>query len=153
MCAIIDRNAAIVVFGINPPEAGLEFIDRINKGKVKLVVGGKLLDELATTGAREWVSQGIDSGLIITENNEAVINKTNKLCKNWSYKSDDQHIIALAQISGARLLYSHDGDLQKDFGNKKLIYRPRGRVYSTTGSKGFTSTHKRLLGRQDLCQK
>ena len=153
MCAIIDRNAAIVVFGRNPPEASVEFINWINEGKVKLVVGGKLLDELETTGAREWVHQGINSGLIITENDETVRDMTDKLCKNWPYKSDDQHIIALAQISGARLLYSHDGDLQKDFGNKKLIDRPRGKVYSTKKIKSFTSAHKRLLGRQDLCQK
>ena len=67
--------------------------------------------------------------------------------------SDDQHIIALAQISGARLLYSHDGDLQEDFRNKELIDRPRGKVYSTKKTKNFTSAHRGLLGRQDLCQK
>ena len=76
MCAIIDRNAAIVVFGRNPPEASVEFINWINEGKVKLVVGGKLLDELETTGAREWVHQGINSGLIITENDETVRDMT-----------------------------------------------------------------------------
>jgi hypothetical protein len=43
-------------------------------------------------------------------------------------KSDDPHIIALAQISGARLLCSHDEGLASDFTNAKLI-KPRGKVY------------------------
>jgi hypothetical protein len=43
-------------------------------------------------------------------------------------KSDDPHIIALAQISGARLLCSHDEGLANDFTNVELI-KPRGKVY------------------------
>jgi hypothetical protein len=43
-------------------------------------------------------------------------------------KSDDPHIIALAQISGARLLCSHDEGLGEDFTNVKL-FKPRGKVY------------------------
>jgi hypothetical protein len=43
-------------------------------------------------------------------------------------KSDDPHIIALAQVSGARLLCSHDEGLGEDFTNAKLI-KPRGKVY------------------------
>jgi hypothetical protein len=46
-----------------------------------------------------------------------------KLCK-----SDDPHIIALAQVSGSRLLCSHDEGLGGDFTNAKLI-KPRGKIY------------------------
>ena len=37
--------------------------------------------------------------------------------KAGQMKSDDQHIIKLSIISGARLLYSKDKGLQKDFCN------------------------------------
>ena len=37
-----------------------------------------------------------------------------------SCRSNDPHVIALAQINGARLLYSNDEALQKDFGDKRL---------------------------------
>lgn len=61
--------------------------------------------------------------------------------------SDDEHIIALAQISGARLLYSNDGDLHKDFRNKNLIDNPRGKVYSTRENTGFSKDRKDQLQR------
>ena len=68
-------------------------------------------------------------------------------------KSDDPHIIALAQVSGARLLYSNDKSLQQDFKNKDLINNPRGKVYITNECRGnFSSGHKKLLVRRDLCQ-
>ena len=67
-------------------------------------------------------------------------------------QSDDPHIIALAKISGARLLYSNDIDLHKDFSDKALIDNPRGRVYSTLRNKRFSDSHKRLLARTDLCR-
>ena len=66
--------------------------------------------------------------------------------------SNDAHIIALGQISGARLLYSNDKALHEDFGNKRLIDRPRGKVYSTNERKDFTNIHARLLNNRNLCR-
>ena len=68
-----------------------------------------------------------------------------------AHKSNDSHVLALAQISGARLLYSNDTDLQQDFKNGGLINRPRGKVYSTRESQSFRDSHKTLLRRTDLC--
>ena len=45
------------------------------------------------------------------------------------------HVLALAQVSGARLLYSNDQTLQRDFKNSKLIKNPRGNVYTTLRNK------------------
>ena len=53
-------------------------------------------------------------------------------------QSDDPDIIALAQVSGVKLLVSNDENLHADF---KAI--ARGKIYQT-------SAHKRLL-RNDLC--
>ena len=71
--------------------------------------------------------------------------RTEQIQNEGSCTSDDPHVIALAQVSRARLLYSNDGDLQKDFKNKRLIDQPRGKVYSTI-------KNKKLLGRKDLCR-
>jgi hypothetical protein len=54
--------------------------------------------------------------------------------------SDDPHVIALAQVSGARLLCSLDLDLHKDFTNPQLINAPRGHVYQN-------ATHEHLIRR------
>ena len=45
-------------------------------------------------------------------------------------QSDDSHVIALARASGARLLYTGDTALIADFKDKRLIDKPRGRIYS-----------------------
>lgn len=155
MGAILDTNVASEVFGSNRPEAGKKFFDWINKGAGKLVVGGKLLEELNSTPAREWIRQGILSVRVREEDKAKVKAYTRKLQSKGGFKSDDPHILALAQVSGSRLLYSNDSDLQKDFGNKELVDRPRGKVYSSKRSGGrFQRSHRKLLlelKNGDLC--
>lgn len=60
---------------------------------------------------------------------------------------------ALALVSGARLLYSDDGDLNDDFSNPDIISRPGGRVYTTLESESgnFTPRHRKLLETKNLC--
>lgn len=156
MGAILDTNVVPEVFGRNRPEAGKKFFDWINEGAGKLVVGGKLLEELERTPAREWIwiRQGILSTSVRMENEVKVKAYTKKLQNKGGFKSDDPHILALAQVSGARLLYSNDSDLHKDFKNSELINRPGGRVYSTIRGNGkIQKRHKGLLRlkKKDLC--
>ncbi len=75
-----------------------------------------------------------------------------KLLQEETCRSNDTHVIALAQISGARLLYSNDMALHKDFRNKSLIDKPRGKVYSTNKRKDFTSAQEKLLNDRNLCR-
>lgn len=44
-------------------------------------------------------------------------------------RSNDQHILALARVSGARILCTDDKKLMSDFKNRELVPDPRGRVY------------------------
>ena len=154
MCAIIDANVSSGVFGRNQSEAGREFLRRINSESLRLVVGGKLLRELAEVrGAREWMQQAIQSARIRVEEEELVNSRAEELRKDRECRSDDPHIIALAQISGARLLYSNDRKLQDDFTDNLLIHSPRGKIYSTSRSPEFTKTHRNLLRNRNLCQR
>ena len=50
--------------------------------------------------------------------------------------SNDIHIVALARISGSRLLYSKDDNLCKDFKNLKVL-NPKGKIYSTFRNKAL----------------
>ncbi len=154
MCAIIDANVAHEVFGSNLPPAGEEFFAWLNKGSGRLVVGGRLLEELETGSRdfRKWATEVALAGKMSIVNKSEVDAKTEQIRNEGSCTSDDPHVIALAQVSRARLLYSNDRNLQKDFGNKKLIDYPRGKVYSTHENKNFMPAHKRLLGRKDLCR-
>ena len=49
---------------------------------------------------------------------------------NAAVCSNDPHLLALAKFSGARVLYTGDTNLIKDFKNKQLIDDPRGKIYS-----------------------
>lgn len=147
MCAILDNNVVHEVFGSNRPLAGVKFFNWINSGTGHLVVGGKLLEELSKNhNFGKWLQQAFSAGRASNPGDERVDNITDELMKADSCESDDQHVIALAQLSNARLLYSKDVDLQQDFKNKELIDNPRGKVYSAPG-------HERLLGMRGLCQR
>ena len=152
MCAILDANVAAEVFRPNRPEAGVEFFNWIQDGIGRLVVGGKLLEELNRTSAREWARQALNAGLIRSVSASKVDTVTETLRNEDSCSSDDPHVIALAQVSGARLLYSNDKNLQRDFKNKTLIDSPRGKVYSTLKDQSFTNSHRKILRRKDLCR-
>lgn len=158
MCAIVDANVASEVFGSSPQPAGEKFFVWLNKGSARLVVGGKLLEELevASPGFRDWASQVLRSGKMRIVNKSKVSARTERIEHESRHKSNDAHVLALAQVSGARLLYTNDEDLQKDFRNRSLIDNPPGKIYSTderrNPHKEFRSAHKKLLGRGDLCR-
>ena len=154
MCAIVDANVAGEVFGPSPQPAGEKFFEWINKGSNRLVAGGKLLEELSRSSEefRVWAREARLAGKMMTASDIEVNAKTVELRREGMYRSNDPHVLALAQVSGARLLYSNDRALQQDFKNKELIDDPRGRVYSTRDSKDFKSSHRQLLGRRDLCR-
>ena len=129
MCAIVDANVATEVFST---EAGAKFAQWIDTGRGRLVAAGKLLEELEKTPLRNWIQQAINAGLLRTVSAADVEIRTAALKSKQACRSNDPHIVALAQVSGARLLYSHDRDLQSDF-------------------KSLLPGHTRLLARTDLC--
>ena len=154
MCAIVDANVVAEVFGDNRPEAGEEFFKWINSGRGVLVVGGRLLKELlgSSSGFRSWAPAAVLSGSLIREDANAVNARETQINGLGQHRSDDPHVLALAQESGARLLYTNDRDLQRDFRDPSLISPIRGRVYTTLVNKTLSQSHKRLLRRPDLCQ-
>lgn len=151
MCAIIDRNAAIELMGPKCPNAGTEFLRRVEGGKLKVVVGGKLRQELNSTKFRQWIVEALRAGRAESINDDRVNRESTKIRNAGMCQSNDPHIIALAQISGARLLYTNDKDLHTDFKDRRLIDIPRGKIYTTNEYKEFHRNHRRLLDRNDLC--
>ena len=156
MCAIVDANVAHEVFGADRPEAGVKFFQWISSGNGRLVASGKLLEELNRTSAREWARQALNAGLIRNVPETHVDARMEELRSEGAIRSDDPHVLALAQVSGARLLYSNDAELQQDFKDTRLIGNPPGKIYSTDDktnpNREFRSAHKRLLARRDLCR-
>ncbi|MDE0250694.1 MAG: PIN domain-containing protein [Gammaproteobacteria bacterium] len=152
MCAIVDAHIASEVFSPDGPEAGQKFLEWINAGTGRLVTGGKLLQELYKTPAIKWMKEARFTGAMKIVNEQEVDELTEQLERGNQCQSDDSHVVALAQISGARLLYSNDKDLHKDFKNPILINNPRGKIYSTNEYHHFSENHKKLIEDKDLCR-
>lgn len=152
MCAILDNDVVHQVFGRNRPAAGKAFFDWIDSGRGRLVGGGRLFEELAhNENFRLWWQAATLSGRVERVGDEAVEAETVRLAKQKACGSNDAHVIALALVSGARLLYSNDKDLGDDFRNHKL-----GNVYTTRrdkdappefDNKKFRRHHRELLDR------
>ena len=158
MCAIVDAQVAHEVFGEHPSPAGREFYQWLRKGPGRLVTGGKLLQELETgsPGFRRWAIDARLAGLMIVK--DKVEERAAEIERDAKHASNDPHVLALAQISGARLLFTNDQRLEQDFRSKTIIDKPRGRVYHTrdiktlNDNKRFGTAHRRLLSNTRLCR-
>ena len=152
MCAILDVNRAHQLLPSSPSEPNDPLTKWVEAGHIKLIVGGKLLDELGKNSKIEqWIAGLHRIGRVVSltsKEQSDVKSRTEELRKHSTCKSNDEHIIALAQIKHVRLLVTADRDLKKDFGNPDLIDRPRGKVYPSGASLG---TRKRFLNRVEGC--
>ena len=153
MCGIVDANVAHEVFGDDRPPAGVRFFDWLASPRGQLVVGGDLLRELdRNRGFVRWLGVSTRIGRARSMPNEAVNTRADELRRGNTCRSDDEHVIALALVSGARLLYTNDSGLIADFKNREIVANPRGKVYTTAENNEVTTAHRRLLGDRTLCR-
>ena len=154
MCAIIDTNVYHEVFSTgSQSSAGKYFYDwlmRRNGGT--LVSGGGHLRELNRIADFKRVfAERLQAGRARRIPDETVDAETDTLRSQVICDSNDEHVLALARVSGARLLFTNDDALQDDFRNRRIVGGTRGRVYTTRQSKDVRNVHKSLLQRRDLC--
>ena len=129
MCLIIDSNFVHHVHP-SPDEDGRPIRQALLDGKARLVYGGKLGQEyLDGSGEfRRWLVLLDQAGRARRVPDDAVNHATQALIDGGACVSNDQHIIALAQVGAVRLVCSSDGALHADFTNNALLV-PRGSVY------------------------
>ena len=158
MCAIIDANVTFEVFGRKQTEAGVRFRNWLDSGRGILVVGGRNLEELAKNRNFErWFrEERRQGGRVRQTRNEIISERQQALVRDGLPTSDDEHVLALALVSGARLLYSNDRRLKNDFLNTRIIQEPGGKVYTTQQGRRhftkFTNEHEALLRTENLCR-
>ena len=153
MCGIVDANVANEVFGDNPSPAGGRFFDWLASPRGQLVVGGELRRELSQDHRFvQWLGSAIRYGRARTIPDEAVGERADDLRRRDICKSDDEHVLALAIASGARLLYTNDNLLMEDFRNGNIVPGPPGKIYTTRDRKDFRPAHRKLLGMRNLCR-
>ena len=95
-----------------------------------------------------WLRQAVQAGRARILDDNEVNAATSAVLADGVCQSDDPHVIALARISGTRLIYTNDNDLEGDF--KRLI--PKGIVFTTKQDQQITPEHRSLLGsRRRIC--
>ena len=153
MCAIVDANAAYEVFGNNRTPAGAHFYDWLMRGNGgTLVAGGRLLRELNdNSNFRAVFADRLRAGRAKRVSDNEIAAALDEL-PNELVESNDHHVLALANVSGARLLFTNDNALQDDFRNRRIVGGTRGRIYTTGRNSNVTDTHRQLLQRRDLCE-
>lgn len=154
MCIIIDANVAHY-FTLSPHEDALpvkEWLTRLNSS-AKVVIGGKLSKELGRAGGD--ISRFLDllksvGRLIIVSDADAEKETevvTLQLKMDGLNTMDDPHIIALARLSGSRLLFSRDHSSRLHEVFKSRVYlEPPGKIYQTR-------EHVHLLRKSPKCKR
>lgn len=152
MCLILDASARDDVFGKNRTLAGEQLFRWLERPSARLVLGGKLTEELGSSNSFErWAETAIADGRVRSFNHDDVVAETESLAADWQGSSNDQHVIALARVSRARILYAIDGNLCEDFKNPSLVPTPRGRLYPTGDSQNAMRRRRQLLNQGNLC--
>ena len=97
---------------------------------------------------RIWIAEEMMGPGVTRVNDSLVEAETDKLISDNSCRSNDEHVIALARLSGARVLFADDQLLRDDFRNPDLINNPRGKLLPTGASKKAMSARRNLFMRK-----
>ena len=152
MCAIIDNDVSHQVFGASPTEPGLLFRNWLGRSNGGIIVaGGRLFRELIQNpNFRSFFEARQQAGRAIRIP-DSVVDAAEADLQSVETRSNDRHVLALARVSGARLLFTNDRALQDDFRNTRIVPGTRGRIYTTVQHADVRPTHRNLLNRTDLC--
>ncbi len=144
MCVIVDASVAGLVFA-DPHRADYQPLwDWLERKGGALVYGGRLATNGELKGKKTLLAKLKQAGRAY-ECLKADVDREERAVKKMGLcRSNDPHVIALARVSGARVLCSDDGDLEADFKNQQLVPAPKGSIYKNAG-------HKRLLTHNSIC--
>ena len=141
MCIIVDTDRQGQFFSDPPHPDARPIHDWIRrKGRLVYSTGGRFASELGEPAKRR-LADYFRKGIAKRIPHDGFRDDERHLEETGNLRSNDAHILALARQSGARLLYTGDHDLMKDFKDRKVLTGPRGRVYSD-------ARNRRLLTRK-----
>jgi len=127
MCLIIDTNVAH--FLVRPDSIRTRPIVQWIMAGGTLVWGGRLTEELRhnrkVAGFLAVLERQGQMRSVAKAELKGEIVRIKTRCR-----SDDAHIIALARLVRARILFTDDKRLRKDSLDRDLIDRPKGRLYT-----------------------
>jgi hypothetical protein len=148
LCVIVDASVAGRVFSV-PYEA--DFVplwDWLEKKDGKLVYGGRLAQELnRLPHARRRLAEMKRSGRALECLRQDVDAEERAVGKLRLCRSNDHHVVALARLSGARVLCTNDRNLEADFTNRQLVPAPKAKIYKVASHKTMLKHNRKCIGR------
>src|SRR6185436_15367667 len=145
MCLIVDTNQAHRVFGAVESAFSTPIWSWLSRRGV-LVYGGKLASELAKNGdARRLLVELNRRGNALLQRKDIVAAEEAVVHETGLCTSNDHHVIALARLTGARVLVTEDRALMEDFRNRLLV-QPVGKIYRR-------ASHRHLLSHNRICRR
>ena len=143
MCLIVDNDVGQTFFSSQRGDPYFPALDWIRRKDGRLVVGGRLwIKEYHGTQRANLVQSLEQAGRAIIYP-ASIVNAEEDAVKA-DCNSNDAHVIALARVSGARVLCTLDGTLEADFKNRALVDSPRGHIYKN-------ASHQHLLRHHGGC--
>ncbi|MEM9969716.1 MAG: hypothetical protein AAF762_01270 [Pseudomonadota bacterium] len=129
MPIVIDANRA---GDFTPPISGHAgaILLRLRNRTIRIVLGGELKRELASTKFINIIVEQQRSGQLLNINDEIVDEETD-IVVALGIQSNDPHVLALLRVSETRLLYTEDGDLMVDARDTRLV-NPRSTIITPT---------------------
>ena len=148
MCMIVDANRLGVFLSRRESENVKPIYNWLNNknGKIVYSTGGKFKQEVKEPARRALVELA-RSGKASVVSERRLKPEKERLINESNHKSDDTHVLALALVSGARLLYTADQDLRNDFKRGKwksgrfIIGNPRGKLYTGKGNSNLLTAN------------
>jgi len=145
VCVIVDANLTATFF--NNPFAGdyAPVVRWITERDGRLVYGGKLKAELEkSVAARRLLLAWWRAGRAHLVEDAPLASEEAVVASLGHCQSNDAHVVALARVSGARVLCTDDQPLMRDLRDQRLIARPRGKIHRER-------THAHLLAHASSC--
>lgn len=135
MCIILDVHKVDSVLGRATSVVEKNIADRITNRTLGLAAGGtKYLLEISNSVSHSGQQFFLEAwrnpdqpNPTRPHNNAAIDAEEKRLIERGACESNDEHIIAIGLVTGARLVFSDDRQLGRDFRNARVV-QPPGRV-------------------------
>ena len=139
MCCIVDNSVVGELVSRRTPRSKL-FLKLQLARKIRIATCGELKKEYGKhQAAIDFFVRVRRNNLLDDIDDEQIDAEKDLVVKAAQPKSNDLHVLALARVSGARVIATDDRALQEDIGNKKLLDAPRGKVFSNENQRHLFS--------------
>jgi hypothetical protein len=143
MCLVIDANQAHAFGDLTNRPYISEIVKWIGQGG-RIAAGGKLRDELFKIAAfRQLLTEWNRAGRIVNFDDALLAAEGERISDQCI--SDDPHVIALARLSGAKVVMTEDRALIADLKNNEVIGSRRKIYKQDSKGRQVTRAHKSLL--------